>query len=154
VRAGEVSAEPVSSVDFLPTFCAAAGVKLPARKLDGVSLLPLFAGRALQRATPLHWHYYNALDRPKASLRDGDWKVLGIPAHACPREAGGFIGKEDLEYVYGAELAAFELYNLREDPGEKRDLAKREPGRLKAIAADLVRLHREVAAEAPRWEFE
>ena len=153
IRAGQVSGEPVSSVDFLPTFCEAAGVKLPSRTLDGASLLPLFAGRPLRRALPLHWHYYNALDRPKASLRDGDWKVLGIPAHPCPREAGGFIGKEDLEYIFRAELAQFELYNLRADPGEKQDLAAREPARLQAMAAQLARLHREVVAGAPRWEL-
>ena len=153
IRAGQVSHEPVSSVDFLPTFCAAAGVPPPRRRLDGVSLLPLFGGAAVRREVPLHWHYYNALDRPKAALRDGDWKLLGIPAHPCPRAAGGFIAREDLDYIFSPELKEFELYHLASDPGERKNLAPAEPARLRSLSGRLADLHREVVAEAPRWEF-
>jgi len=97
--------------------------------------------------------YYNALDRPVAALREGDWKVLGIPARPCPRDPGGFIGQEDLEYIFSAQLTAFELYNLAADPGEKLNLAQREPQRLRRMADDLARLQREVLAEAPRWDL-
>jgi arylsulfatase A len=153
IPAGAVSREPVSSVDLLPTFCELAGVPLPNRRLDGASLVPLFDGRPVRRQTPLHWHYYNALDRPVAALREGDWKVLGIPARPCPREPGGFIGQEDLDYIFGAQLTGFELYNLAADPGEKLNLARREPLRLRRMADDLARLQREVLAEAPRWDL-
>lgn len=153
VRPGQVSREPISSVDLLPTFCEASGAKLPAVKLDGTSLLPLFAGKTLERAVPLHWHYYNALDRPTATMRDGDWKVLGIPKHPCPRAAGGFIAREDLDSIFDRELAEFELYNLKTDPGEAHNLALTEPARLRRMADQLSRLHRDVVVGAPRWKF-
>ncbi|MBI5280877.1 MAG: sulfatase-like hydrolase/transferase, partial [Candidatus Solibacter usitatus] len=153
IRAGAVSSEPVSSVDLLPTFCELAGVPPPGRRLDGASLAPLFAGRPVRRQTPLHWHYYNAQDGPVAALREGDWKVLGIPARPCPRPPGGFIGPEDLDYIFGTQLAGFELYNLAADPGEKLNMAQSEPERLRRMADDLVRLRREVLAEAPRWDL-
>jgi hypothetical protein len=50
-----------------------------------------------------------------------------------------------------AELAQFELYNLREDIGETRDRAAEEPKRLKEMAATLQWLYREVRDESPVW---
>jgi arylsulfatase A len=53
MKQGRVSADLVSSTDFLPTICAAAGVKLP-EGTDGVSFLPQLKGEA---GTPRDWLY-------------------------------------------------------------------------------------------------
>ena len=151
IRPGTVSREPIASLDFLPTFCDAARVPRPARPLDGASLLPVFGGGAAQRECPLQWHYYNALDRPRSALRDGDWKILGIPRNPCPREPGGFPGPEDFTYIQNAELTEFELYNLARDPGERENLAAREPARLAALSARLRELHADVKRDLRRW---
>ncbi len=151
-KAGTVSAEPVSGVDVLPTLCDLAGVEPPSdRPIDGASFTAALRGRKVRREVPLHWHYYNALDRPKAALRDGDWKIVGMPEGGGSRPVGGQFRPEASAVVKGLELAEFELYNLREDLGETNDLAGRKPGRLKAMSRRLVELHDEVRAEAPDW---
>lgn len=104
----------------------------------------------MRRARPLHWHYFNAIDAPRASLRDGDWKLVGCAAGPARRPGGGF-SPADMPLIKDAALERFELYNLRSDPGEKADLAAREPARLAALRRQLVALHTEVRAEAPVW---
>jgi arylsulfatase A len=53
MKAGRVSRDLVSSVDFLPTLCEAAGVTAPANT-DGVSFLPQLRG---ERGKPRDWLY-------------------------------------------------------------------------------------------------
>jgi arylsulfatase A len=153
IKPGQVVAEPASGVDWLPTFCALAGIEPPRdRALDGVSLLPLFEGRPLARKTPLFWHYYRGFGRAKAALREGDWKIVGLwdgPADLAPNHT---LQPGDLKLIKTAKLVDFELYNLREDVGEKNDLAAREPERLEALKRALVRLYAEVQSEGPEWE--
>lgn len=54
IRSGRVSRDLISSVDFLPTICAAAGIAAPAGG-DGVSFLPQLRG---ERGTPREWLYH------------------------------------------------------------------------------------------------
>lgn len=132
VKAGTVSAEAVRNTDLLPTLCDLAGVKAPAdRAIDGVSLRPLLEGKPLNRVAPLYWQYDHAvtaannnLPVPKVALRAGDWKLLAY-----------------------AGFAKYELYNLKNDPGETRDLAASEPARVAMMAEQMRRLHAEINAE-------
>jgi arylsulfatase A-like enzyme len=109
-RAGGVNDAPIASIDFFPTICEAAGVA--AGKVDGRSLVPILLGEAaLER--PLFWHYPHYSDqggRPAGAVRLGDWKLI--------------------EFYEDARL---ELFHLAEDPGELRNLVKREPPRAKKL---------------------
>jgi arylsulfatase A len=152
-RPGQVVDEPVSSLDLLPTFCALAGVAAPAdRRIDGVSLLPLLEGKPVARRVPLFWHYFRSIGAGKAALREGDWKLV---AHWDGPELvpGAGLHRGDVEILKGAKLTDFELYNLRADPGEARDLAARERPRVEAMAGRLRSLYGEVLAEGPAWEW-
>jgi arylsulfatase A len=134
VKAGGTSDVPVNGTDLLPTLCAIAGLKAPAdRSIDGISLVPLLEGKPLPaRKHPLYWRFDGGgRDDPgpmNMALRDGDWKVLADKG-----------------------LSQFELYNLREDVGEKNDLAAREPERLKQMTDALRKLNAEIEAEGPKW---
>jgi arylsulfatase A len=154
IKPGQVVSEPACGVDWLPTFCALAGAEPPKdRALDGVSLLPLFDGRPVARTTPLFWHYYRGFGRAKAALRDGDWKIVGLwdgPENLAPNHT---VGPGDPKLIKTSRLVDFELYNLREDPGEKQDLASREPKRLEALKQAITRLYGEVQTEGPEWEI-
>jgi arylsulfatase A len=134
-QAGSISNEPVCSLDLLPTFCAIAGVKPPRnRELDGADLSQLFEGKPVRRRHPLYWQYDFAISKPwVVSLREGSWKLLA-----------------------NAELNRFELYNLADDVGEKKDLAGQELERVQDLAAKMKHLHAQVRAEGdrsgnPRW---
>ncbi len=153
VKPAQVSATPVCALDVMPTLCEMAGVAAPkARILDGNSLVPLLHGKPLKRrGRPLHWHYFNALDRPRAAMRDGDWKILGMPAAPAGRSPGSSFKPGDMEYIRGMELTHFELYNLKDDPSETKNLAATEKKRLAAMRETLLWLHEEVKSESPSW---
>ncbi len=149
--AGAVSNEPICGVDWLPTLCEIAGVAPPSdRAIDGTSLLPAVEGKPIARKTPLYWHFNAAQGEPKVAMRDGDWKILARLTGPETKPGGG-IQAADQRALKTAEVTGFELYNLREDIGEKTDLAAGEPERLKEIAAKLRRMYREVRDESPTW---
>lgn len=151
VRPHQIVQTPVGAIDLLPTLCEITGARRPAKPLDGVSFAPLLEGRFWQRSRPLHWHYCNTIDPPRAALRDGDWKLLGFAAKDQGRRAGGGFRIQDLPRVKDVALEHYELYNLRDDPREKHDLAAADPERVRVLSARLRMIDDEVRAEAPPW---
>ncbi|HLF93546.1 MAG TPA: sulfatase-like hydrolase/transferase, partial [Planctomycetota bacterium] len=150
VTPGTASDEPVSGVDFLPTVCAVAGLEPPRdRALDGTNVLPVLEGRGVRRATPLYWQYNWALSEPAVALRIGDWKVLGRLGERSAERTN--ITAEGNRVLKSAELAGFELYDLKTDLGETTDLSAREPGRLFEMSAALRKMYLEVREETPAW---
>jgi arylsulfatase A len=129
VNAGTVSDVPVSTLDFLPTACALAGIEPPQdRSLDGANMLPLFAGEPIVRPHPLYWQYDRAISPPwHVAIRDGAWKL-----------------------VANATLDTFALYQLDEDIAEQKDRASEQPARVQEMAAIMKRLHAEVASDAQK----
>lgn len=124
IQPGTLIDDPVCSLDLLPTLAAMLGQPLPGgRPLDGASVLPLFEGGAVARPHPLFWHYDRAISTPwTTSLLEEGWKMVG-----------------------SAELDRFELYHLRDDLNEQRDLSQEFPARAGRMEAELRRLHREIA---------
>lgn len=122
IPAGKVDDRPVIQLDIHPTALAAAGVAAkPEWKLDGVNLLPYLTGE--KSGTPhdmLYWRFGQQI-----ALRAGDWKIVkgaGMPGIAA--DQSGKSGPE------GAEL-----YNLKDDIGEKNNLAAKNPEKLKELSA-------------------
>lgn len=111
--AGRVVEAPVSTLDLLPTALAAAGIQAPPG-LDGVNLLPFLTGESSGPPhASLYWRY-----GAQMALRQGDWKLTRAldPASTPPALQTG-------------------LFNLRDDPGEQRDLSAQEAGKLKELQA-------------------
>jgi arylsulfatase A-like enzyme len=129
-KEGSVCETAVISTDFYPTFLELAGLPLPPEQhRDGVSLVPLLKGGELQRAAPLFWHYPhygNQGGAPCGAIRDGDWKLI--------------------EWY---EDGALELFNLRSDIGEVKNLAAGQPAKVKELHARLVAWRTEVGALMP-----
>ncbi len=151
IAPGKVSDEPVGGVDFFPTVCDALGIRPPRdRVLDGASVLPVFAGKPVARATPLYWHFNGALGEPKVALRDEDWKLLAsFGAVSGPRQNN--IDERSEREVKTAELQKFMLYNLRRDIGEASELSATETAKLDELQRTLEAKYREVRAETPVW---
>lgn len=153
IKPGSESAEPVCGLDVLPTFTGLAGIeRKPDRPIDGSSFVEVFRGKPIRRTVPLYWHYYNALGAPKAAMRVGDWMVLGSWGKASGR-GGGFFRAADQKLVKETPLSEFELYNLKVDRDQEKNLAASEPEQLKKLTAMLVKKYREVQAEGPEWKF-
>ena len=150
-KPGTVCDEPVCGVDLLPTLCQIAGIAVPDdRALDGTSFLPIFEGKPIRRKTPLYWQFNYARSKPKVAMRVGDWKILAALTEP-ESKPGADITDELQQSIKRAELATFELYNLRQDVAETTDLAAQEPERLKAMSAQLRKRYHEVRDEGPVW---
>jgi arylsulfatase A len=86
--------------------------------LDGVNLLPMLDGHAVERPVPLHWQYDYAQDGPwRIALRRGRWKVLA-----------------------DADRGQIALFDLESDIGETRDLAAERPEVVERLRAELERV--------------
>jgi arylsulfatase A len=152
VKPGIVSDVTISHLDLFPTICEITGASVPEdRAMDGVSLLPLLLeGQALARQTPLFWFFYRVT--PAAAMREGDYVLLGylddpIAKHTHPLTA------PDMPMIKSAPLHRFELYNLREDLAQTKDLSTEETKRFDRMTARMQALHRKVVAEGPSWEL-
>ena len=84
------------------------------------------------------------------AMREGDWKlVAAIDAPPARQRAG--IAEEDQRDIKMAKLGQMELYNLKADRAETRDLASAEPKRLKQMAARMREIYSGVQKDSPRW---
>jgi len=113
LRGGRRIDAPVSLLDVFPTLTELIGVPAPAGA-QGRSLVPLLRGEPGDPERPLLFEI--APPRPdKQALRRGRWKLI--------RSAGAEAG--------------IELYDLARDPGERTDLAAREPELVARLVAEL-----------------
>jgi arylsulfatase A len=154
IKPGQVSDEPVSSLDFLPTFCALARAAIPsALKLDGDDLRPALNGRTIERHQPLFWVYFNAPNDQRVALRDGPWKLLAkLDGAKLPMLDN--ITTSTASRVQQARLTHFSLYNLMDDISESRDLSLQEPARLKELSGKMDTLYRELTTTMHIWPDE
>jgi len=97
--------------------------------MDGISLVSLLKNPAVKlKREALFWHYphYYPTTTPVCAVRQGDWKLL--------------------EYFEDNHI---ELYNLKNDTGEKNDLAEKLPEKAKELRKCLDDWRREVKAQMP-----
>jgi arylsulfatase A-like enzyme len=138
IPAGGRTEEPVHVIDWFPTFVEVAGGSsdqpLP---LDGRSLLPMLtAGKPSPHDSLL------LVQSPvRAAVRAGDWKLLRLagPASEDGTSAAGETtnpaknagkGKAKNKAKSSTTENALQLYNLRQDPGETKNVAANEPGKV------------------------
>ncbi len=97
IKAGRVNGDLISSTDFLPTVCEAAGVAVP-ENVDGVSFLPQIKGEA---GEPRQWLYTWYSPRQKMEL-------------------------EVKEYAFNQDFKLYRngsFFDLKADPMEKKALS-------------------------------
>lgn len=126
IKGGSTNDTPIMTIDVLPTAYAAAGVPLPAKKPDGVNLLPLLQNNTPLSRDALYWHFPHYGGQggfPGAAIRVGDWKLI-------ERFTDGRV----------------HLYNLRDDLAERTDLAAEDPARVAALRSRLHAWYRETGA--------
>lgn len=128
-KAGSTCATPVTSTDFYPTLLELAGLPLmPRQHCDGMSLVSLLKGGTLDRG-PLFWHYPhygNQGGAPCGAVRDGDWKLI--------------------EWF---EDGSLELFDIRQDPNEKNNVAAAHPEKVKELESKLAAWRKSVNAQMP-----
>jgi arylsulfatase A-like enzyme len=134
-KAGGLCEVPTIHVDLYPTFLELAAAPRPSQTLDGESLVPLFRDpEAKLRRNAIFQHFPGYLGAgagqwrttPVSLIHSGDWKLL--------------------EFLEDGRL---ELYNLREDVGETKNLATAMPDKAQELHSRLVAWRAEVKAPMP-----
>lgn len=115
VAPGSITHQTGHIIDYMPTLLELAGSTYPddlnGRKLlpvEGKSLLPILHGKKRAGHRSMAWELYG-----NRAVRQGDWKL-----------------------VWGANVKQWELYNLKTDRTETRDLAAKHPRRVASMARD------------------
>ncbi len=129
-KPGSACHDPILSVDYAPTIAELAGIprsQLP--RMDGRSIASLLKGSPSQGKRDIFWHYPHyspQLGTPSSAIRNGDDKLI--------------LFFEDRRV---------ELYNLKDDIGETRDLAASQPAKAAAMRRRLEAWLKETAAQIP-----
>lgn len=140
ISPGVRSDSPVTNLDFFPTILEVAGIPRPDDKLlDGQSILPVLTQVGTLEQRPLFWHFPIYLQkgnvetqdplfrtRPGSAIRLGDWKLIH------------YFENDDIE-----------LYNLKEDIGEKHNLARVNPQKARELLGMLEQWRIETNAPVP-----
>jgi arylsulfatase len=114
IKAGRVSDHAAYFPDLLPTLLEVAGAADAVPKgLDGLSFAPTLRGEPARQRTHGHllWEFHGY--GGQQAVRAGDWKGLRRDLHK---------GRSKLE-----------LYDLKADPTEKKDVAARHPDVVKRL---------------------
>jgi len=91
IKESRVSSDLISSTDFFPTICQAAGIEVPA-KVDGVSFLPQLKG---EPGTPREWLYMWYSPRQSKDMKVSE--CVFTQTHKLYRDGGFFDLKTDPE---------------------------------------------------------
>ena len=141
IPSGTESDEPINSVDLFPTLLEVTRVSAPVEMvLDGTSYFAELRGdvknhvKPTERRSPLYWHFPGYLGAsedtwrttPAGAIRVGDWKLI--------------------EFF---EDGRKELYNLRNDLGERKDLSNTEVDRTRDLALMLQAWRDDIHAPMP-----
>lgn len=135
-KAGSTSNVPVISMDLFPTLLEAAGeIDAARRGIDGESLAGLLRHERdpATKRDVLFWHYphYQHYQlggtTPYGAIRAGDFKLI--------------------EFFSDMRV---ELYNLRDDIGEQRNLAAEMPEKVTELRNRLHAWRKEVGAQMPK----
>ena len=108
-HAGEIWDQPISTLDLVPTCLEAAGIEFSSN-LDGQAI----------RASDQWRNFFWRMGDDSHAVRSGDWKLIHNGGRNSRQPTSGVINRE-------AYLQGTRLFNLAEDPGESRDLARQNP---------------------------
>ena len=125
--AGVVRDDVTTMMDILPTAAALAGTRPPAdRTIDGHNMLLILTGQPGARSaydeTGFFYYYREQLQ----AVRSGPWKLY-LPLDQKLNNLGGSLA--------GAKPSAAELYDVRNDPGETRNVAAEQPDGVRRLLA-------------------
>ncbi len=125
IAAGSSNSVIGSFADVLPTLAELAGADAPGG-VDGLSLLPTLLGRSSQQEHHpyLYWEFYER--GGTRAVRMGKWKAI------CKSMTG----------------TRLELYNLKTDLGETRDVSEEHP----EVVARALAAMRQAHTPSPLWK--
>ncbi|WP_375586117.1 sulfatase [Cyclobacterium xiamenense] len=158
IPAGTQSDRLFNGTDFLPTLCKLAGAVVPTdRTIDGTDAFQAFLGKDYKRKIlPIWFFLLNASEMPgmaQMAMRDSAYVLVG----RLGPSRGDFTGQRGhgtypaVDWLKTAVPDSFELYNIREDPGQTRDISQQEYARLLNLIPKMQELWLDIRDEGPWW---
>ena len=131
IKKKTVSHSPVLSIDFAPTFMEAAGIGFDNKDFDGASLLGELKGESPLEREAVYFHY---------------------PHYAFHKDnfMGSVIRMGDYKLLHNFEKNSYELYNLKMDIGETKNLVSSLPEKFGFMKKKLLAWKEETGASNPR----
>ena len=145
IPAGKTSDQFLILTDFMATCAAITGSDLPVSAAeDSVNILPALLGGKVEREAGITVGITG-----KPALRQGDWVLIASPSgldnSAKDAEPDWFRAQRG----YTAHTAAYELFNLRDDPAQRVNRATEESERVNAMLA-LLKKYQSETRSVPR----
>ncbi len=137
-EAGSSCNQYIIAEDFFPTILSLAQIKAPktVQHTDGISFADLLKNpQAKRKSRDLYWHFPNNWGPTgpgigaTSTIRSGDWKL-----------------------VYYYKDARPELFNIKDDIGEKNNLAQTHPAKVKMLSGRLTAYLKKVKAQRPIYK--
>ena len=129
-KPGSVNNSVVSTVDHYPAIMEMTGQEpKPETHKDGVSYVPALKGEKFDRGftiCDMPHPVWATLNIPNTFVRHGDWKMYRF-WHDNPKD----------------QTHRYELYNVKDDIGEAKDLAEKNPEQLKKMSEALDAYYKE-----------
>jgi arylsulfatase A-like enzyme len=128
----------IATTDFYPTFIKLLGLQpQPGQIFDGIDISDALAGKPLAREALFTYFPHSppvVPDHlpPAVTLTSSDWKLIRI-FHEGDEGAHGY-----------------QLYNLKDDPGETKDLASARPDLVKSLDSQIGKFLTETKALVPK----
>ncbi|WOD44456.1 sulfatase family protein [Hwangdonia lutea] len=136
IARGITSKETICTTDFMATCAEISGYNLLDNEAeDSYSLLPLFLQKKLNkpfREATVH-HSING----SFAIRKGEWKLI-----MCPGSGGWSFPRPDNKSALDS-LPKYQLYNVKEDPGETQNVIALNNQKVEALKALLIRYIKE-----------
>ncbi|MDB4615488.1 sulfatase-like hydrolase/transferase [Akkermansiaceae bacterium] len=128
IKPGTTCDIPIVGTDIFSTILDITGIPLPTdRTIDGVSMLPAFAGKAVERKVPLYWRTHVSQANDRSALRIGDWKI-----------------------VSNDTMDKFQLFEIQKDWKEENDLAAEMPEKLEEMKKAIFKVWKDIESEGPK----
>jgi len=136
VKPDSTCTEIIQSIDFFPTMLEIAGIKLKKGvEIDGQSIVPLLTGKGKFDRETIFCHFPTYViatkSLPGTYVRKGDWKLIRLYGEGPNRSN------------------SFELYNLKDDISETKNLADKMPKKVKELDALISQHLKEIKAPLP-----
>jgi len=127
----------ISAMDLFPSLCSILGITYP-ENLDGTDKSTALLGTPVDVTQPLMWEYSSnpggsiqpgnsAFRSPNLAIREGDWKLL-----------------------INADSTEAQLYNVKNDPGERENLIEENKSVAESLAKKVIEWRKSMPVEIPQ----
>ncbi|MET2984304.1 sulfatase [Aureibaculum conchae] len=142
IKNNQQSEESITNLDLFPTILEVADIATPKDKiLDGQNLLPVLLQNERTLDRSIYWHFPVYLQAVAKVNENRDAKFRTRP--------GSVIRNGDWKLHHYFEDNGIELYNLKNDLGERNNLVEKEPEKVEELLNLLNTWRKETNAPIP-----